>query len=305
MRRKGGVDKVLSAILIVFIVLLICYISYLNMQIKDISIQINKRINNNSRQPIKVQLINRNLNCLTADFNKILLIEESIRIKTIKHEEKIKNMIANISHDLRTPLTAVKGYIQLLKKTVKDNEKQIEIVNISLNHINELEKLINSFFELSCLEISKPEIILKKINLSNLVADIITDYVYQFEEHNIKVKYTIEKPMYISADENNTKRIINNLIKNCIVHSKGDIQIDITSEEYIKLSFKNPISESEEINIENLFDRFYVGDKSRNQKTTGLGLSIVRILAEQMGGSVKAYLENGILEIQVQFNKYT
>lgn len=111
--------------------------------------------------------------------------------------------------------------------------------------------------------------------------------------------------MYIYADENSTKRIINNLIKNSICHSAGNLQIDIHKNEYINLSFRNPVLEEAEINVENLFDRFYVADKSRNKRTTGLGLSIVKILAEQMGGKVYADIKDNMLEIGVQFKKYS
>ena len=294
----------LNLILLIMITILVIYILYIQNQIKNINKQINLRMNEDSRQPIQIQLINKHLNTLVSDFNRILNKEENLRIKIIKHEEKIKDMIANISHDLRTPLTAVKGYMQLLEKSIKEN-KQGEMVGICLNHINELEKLINSFFELSYLEVSKPEINLKKINLTNMVSNMIADYVYQFEEHDIQVKYTNEKPMYIYADENSTKRIINNLIKNSICHSAGNLQIDIHKNEYINLSFKNPILEEAEINVENLFDRFYVADKSRNKRTTGLGLSIVKILAEQMGGKVYADIKDNMLEIGVQFKKYS
>lgn len=293
----------LNLILLIIIIILIIYILYVQKQLKDINNQVNIRMSEDFGQPIQVQLINKSLNTLIANFNRVLRNEENLRIKTIKHEEKMKDMIANISHDLRTPLTAIKGYMQLLKKSLKE-KKQCEMAETCLNHINELEKLINSFFELSYLEVSKPDINLKKINLTNMISNMIADYVYQFEEHNINVKYTNEKPIYIYADENSTKRIINNLIKNCICHSIGDLQIDINQDKYINLSFKNPVLEEAEININNLFDRFYVADKSRNKKTTGLGLSIVKILAEQMGGKVYADMKDNMLEIGVQFNKY-
>ncbi|MDO5517839.1 MAG: HAMP domain-containing sensor histidine kinase [Clostridium sp.] len=299
----GGINIILYLILLIIISALILYILYLQKQIKGINNQIENRIKENSIQPIRVQLINKNLNSLAANFNRILSIEEKLRVKTIKHEEKIKNMIANISHDLRTPLTAVKGYVQLLMKSA-NNKKETDMLNVSLNHINELEKLINSFFELSYMEISKPENNMKKINLTNLVADMAADYVYQFEEHNMEVIYKAEKPMFIYADEENTKRIVNNLIKNCIGHSNGNVEIDIEENENISLSFKNPVEENTDINAESLFDRFYIADKSRNKGSTGLGLSIVKLLAEQMGGKAEASFNNNILKIIVQFEKY-
>ncbi|QUF85712.1 HAMP domain-containing histidine kinase (plasmid) [Clostridium butyricum] len=270
---------------------------------KKINIQIERKVKDNLRQPIKLQLLNKNLTILGANINNIFSREENIRLKIIGHEKQMKDMIANIAHDLRTPLTSVKGYIQLLKKYVED-EKQMKMISVCLNHINELEHLINSFFELSYLEISKSDINNKKLNLTNIVSNMIADSVYQFEEHNIEVIYTGEDPVFIYADIENTKRIINNLIKNCLCHSNGNVKIDILKKEKIILSFRNPVSECIDIEVENLFDRFYVADKSRNKSTTGLGLSIVKLLIEDMGGKVEASLENNILEIKVQFEKY-
>lgn len=295
---------ILNIFLICIIILLLLYIFYLINQIKSIGSQVNLRLNNDSRQPIEVQLMNKHLNSLTADFNRILAKEENLRIKTKKHEEKIKNMIANISHDLRTPLTAVKGYMQLLEKSTTE-ENEDEMLKTCLNHIDDLEKLINSFFEISYLEVNQREIQLKKINLTNMVSNMLVDYVYQFEEKNIEVIYSNEKPVYVNADEDCTKRIISNLIKNCICHSKGNLQVNIIEEEMIKLSFKNPVEENVEINVENIFDRFYIADKSRNKGTTGLGLSIVKMLAQQMGGKVYANIKDNLLEIVVELTKYT
>ena len=110
----------LNLILLIMITMLVIYILYIQKQIKNINKQINLRMNEDSRQPIQIQLINKHLNTLVSDFNRILNKEENLRIKIIKHEEKIKDMIANISHDLRTPLTAVKGYMQLLEKSIKE-----------------------------------------------------------------------------------------------------------------------------------------------------------------------------------------
>ncbi|KON13301.1 histidine kinase [Clostridium botulinum] len=289
--------------LVIIIIISFLYIVNLQRQMKNINKQIEIRIKEKSRQALNLELFDRNLNLLVANINKIFMVEENLRVEAIGHEEKLKDMIANISHDLRTPLTAVKGYIQLLYKTII-NSREKEMTSIVLNHINELEQLINNFFELSYLEISKPDVKLKKINLTNMVSNSIVDYIYHFEEKNLQVEFKVENPIYVYGDEEKTKRIIQNLIKNCLSHSSGNVIVDIfNKDKSVILSFKNPILDTNEIYVENLFDKFYIAEKSQS-RSTGLGLSIVKLLTEQMNGEVNAFLNENNLDIQIELNRY-
>lgn len=98
-------------------------------------------------------------------------------------------------------------------------------------------------------------------------------------------------------------RIIQNLIRNCVQHCNGDIEVKLLAMEDAVISFRNPVKSTSEIDVKRIFDRFYTGDKAR-RSNTGLGLSIVRLLAEQMGGSAGASLQNGLLDIQVRLPLY-
>lgn len=120
----------------------------------------------------------------------------------------------------------------------------------------------------------------------------------------MEVEFNTEDPIYVLGNEEKINRIIQNLMKNALNYSDGDVVIDIfIKDESIILSFKNPISDSNEINIDNLFDKFYVAEKSRG-KSTGLGLSIVKLLTEQMNGKINAFLNENNIDIQIQLNPY-
>ena len=120
----------------------------------------------------------------------------------------------------------------------------------------------------------------------------------------MEVELNTEDPIYVLGNEEKINRIIQNLMKNALNYSDGDVVIDIfIKDESIILSFKNPISDSNEINIDNLFDKFYVAEKSRG-KSTGLGLSIVKLLTEQMNGKINAFLNENNIDIQIQLNPY-
>jgi signal transduction histidine kinase len=284
------------------IIILIGYIVYLQFQLRSIANQLKKRLVEKTRQPISVELINNELNELVANINKTLKSEENFRLNDIKKENQFKEMIANISHDLRTPLTAIKGYQQLLLKE-ELSEEQIKKLEIAQKHADELGILIEKFFEYSYILNSdiKPEY--EKVNLTQLVTECIVEYIEVFEEKNLRVDFLESSQVFVLGDRNMLARITRNLIGNCIAHSKGNVEVKVESHKDMGvISFKNLVENTSEIDEGRIFERFYTGDKSRG-KSTGLGLSIVKLLTEQLGGTVYALLENKTLEIMVNIPK--
>ncbi len=291
----------MEALLIVFgviIIFLISYIVYLQHQLRSISNQLNKRRLEKTRQPISIELINSELNKLVANINKCLKDEETLRLNDTKKENQFKEMIANISHDLRTPLTAIKGYQQLLLKG-ELSEEQIRKLEIAQKHADELGILIENFFEYSyVLNIeAKPK--LESINITNLVEQCIVESIEVLEDKNLVVHFNPQQAIFVLGDKKMLTRVIQNLIRNCSIHSAGDIEVKVIENEQGIISFKNPMKHSSKIDVERLFERFYTGDKARG-KTTGLGLSIVKLLVEQMNGKVRGIIKENYLEIQVQ-----
>lgn len=291
--------EALAIVFGVIIIGLIGYIVYLQFQLRSIAKQLNKRSVENTRQPITVELINSDLNKLVVNINKILKAEETRRLNDIKKENQFKEMIANISHDLRTPLTAIKGYQQLLLKG-ELSEEQTRKLEIAQKHADELGILVEKFFEYSYILNSDIEPKHEKINLTQLVTQCIVEYIEVFEEKNLKVDFIESSQVFVLADRDMLARITRNLIGNCIAHSKGDVEVKVENNKDMGvISFKNLVEDTSEIDEDRIFERFYTGDKARG-KSTGLGLSIVKILTEQLDGSVQALLENEALEIKVK-----
>ncbi|WP_242950060.1 sensor histidine kinase [Clostridium intestinale] len=277
---------------------MISYIVYLQHQLRSISNQLNKRRLEKTRQPISIELINSELNKLVANINKCLKDEETLRLNDTKKENQFKEIIANISHDLRTPLTAIKGYQQLLLKG-ELSEEQTRKLEIAQKHADELGILIENFFEYSyVLNIeAKPK--LESINITNLVEQCIVESIEVLEDKNLVVHFNPQQAIFVLGDKKMLTRVIQNLIRNCSIHSAGDIEVKVIENEQGIISFKNPMKHSSKIDVERLFERFYTGDKARG-KTTGLGLSIVKVLVEQMNGKVRGIIKENYLEIQVQ-----
>jgi len=245
-----------------------------------------------------LELINKELNSLAININKCLKAEELLRIDSIREEKRFKEMIANISHDLRTPLTAIKGYQQLMEKDKLTDNQRVKL-QTAQKHAKEMEGLIEHFFEYSCLVTAELKPNIECINLTNLVTECLAEAVTNLEENNLSVGFEETLPVFALVDKEMTTRVIQNLIRNCTVHSDGDIMVRVKAEKYATISFENFVKNPSKIDVNRLFDRFYTGDKARSN-STGLGLSIVRLLTGQMGGSTGATLKGNVFEIRVE-----
>ena len=285
-------------ILIIMIGLLASYIVLLQHQFSNINRQLEKRLVGNTRKPISVELINRELNQLTANINKCLKAEETLRLDSVREEKQFKELIANISHDLRTPLTAIKGFQQLLGNSdlTVDQQKKLQIAR---KHADELGHLIEHFFEYSYLLNAESKLNIEKINLTYVVTECLAASIGTFEKRGLMVHIEETAPVFVLADQEMLVRIIQNLIQNCIAHSASNIIVKIFTMENAIISFENSVENATEIDVNCLFERFYTTDQAR-RKTTGLGLSIVKLLAEQMGGTVSASLQGEELTIVVE-----
>ncbi len=294
--------EITIGVLLLLVALLALHTVLLHRELRSMNQQLNKRLTGDSRQPVRIELINRELSRLTENINKSLKAEETLRLISIREEKKFKELIADISHDLRTPLTAIKGYQQLLDKD-ELMPKQRKKLQVAMRHADELEILINHFFEYSYFLNAEVKMKPEQINLTNLVTECIAAFVPEIEKHGFMIKINETTPVYALADQEMTLRIVQNLIRNCEAHSAGDVEVQITASDRAVLSFTNPVEKASEIDVNRIFERFYNGHMS-TRKTTGLGLSIVNVLTEQMGGSASAHLQGNELTIQVELPRY-
>lgn len=275
-------------LLSISVLILFLYIIFILKQLKSINKQLDKRLIENTRQTLNIELFNKTITNLSKNINRCLKLEEKRRLESINDQKQFKELISNISHDLRTPLTSIKGYQQLLEKTPLDKH-QVQLLKTAQKSTDELGLLIENFFEYSYLVTAKTEPNLEKININNLIVECVLSYIAIFEEKNLNVNIKETPPVFVLGDKNMLIRIIENLLNNCAKHSLGDIDIKIEFLQNAKITFTNPINQDTNINVDKLFHRFYTSDSTRN-KSTGLGLSIVEFLVKQMDGNVGAYL---------------
>ena len=291
--------KYLAAVLFLLLLAAIGLLIHIKWQLRSLSEQLNKRLNDGSRNYVHVSLLDCSVSRLASEINKCFVQDDQSKQTLEREEKQFRESIANISHDLRTPLTSVNGYLQLLERE-NPTEAQRKRLAVIRKHTGELGNLIEHFFEYSYLLSNDAELHWERFCLTDETAECLAASVLQLEEKQIDVHIGQFDRVTVTADREKTTRIIQNLIRNCIQHSAGDITVDITqSGGFARLTVSNPVSEPSGIEPERLFDRFYTSEKSR-QKSTGLGLSIVRRLAGQMNGRAYAALDGNILSITVE-----
>ena len=286
--------------LISIIVVLLLRLFFINKEIKNIIKQLEDYNNLKTRKKLDINLVNKNIENLAQCINKHMEISKELQIKQVNSEEELKSMISSISHDLRTPLTSIRGYLQMLRKDDIPNDKRIKYLDIAEHRSKDLQDLINQFFMLSVVEDNKYKMNLERVNLKEVFIETLTSYYDEFTSKNIEPTIEIcSDEVSILGDYASVKRVIENLMMNISKHSKGDIKIAIKkNNDTAQLLVLDSIDNANEIQVENLFDKFYKADKARKINSTGLGLSIVKELMIKMQGNVQAEVKNDILCIR-------
>ena len=288
-------------ILLIILIIFIFYHMYYRMNIKHVTKQLEEIINiKDTNQLLTVLARQKDILTLVNILNNHLNENRHSMIQIKRLNKNFRDSITNISHDLRTPLTTAGGYVQMLQGDVTKEERH-EYLSIVLERQNTVKKLLEQLFEY--VRIESGEIVYEsvKVDAKAIFIDVLAMYYNDFFEKGLEPTVIIpSKPCIINGDEQGLKRIFSNILFNAITHGSGDYHFEIEeSDEYI-FKFSNR-SEYMEEDLNYIFDRFYTKDKSRNKKTTGLGLSIAKEIVKQLDGKINAYYNDGIFLITVSF----
>ena len=220
-----------------------------------------------------------------------------------KVNKSYRESITSISHDIRTPLTSVKGYVQLLKNKDISEEKRTEYTRIVTRRLEELGTMLNQLFEYARIEAGEFPLHVERINLGNLFAEILSMFYEDFSSRGFEPQVKIAREaMFIHADRHACSRIVENLLKNALVHGKGNYRFSAEAREgQAVISIANETEQIEEKDLEQIFERFFTTDQSRSRRTTGLGLAIAKEFTEQMQGSIQAAFRDGYFTVEVCF----
>lgn len=294
-------------ILIVLCVLLLYFLGkhvMLKQQIKNLSKQIKALSRGDSEKMLELSLIDKDLEHLARELNQFFMVQRNTVAGAIKHEEHLKESIANISHDLRTPLTVMMGHLQLLLKAELGIEQR-QRVETALQKVNRMEELIHAFYDLSLLDTDDTDPKWENINFTNLLIDFLTENAPLLERKHIQPEIVIpDASVFINTDRNMMERILQNLLVNAIRYTSGKIKITLFApqEGRISLTISNPLENPDKIDIERIFERFYTGDRSRHNGSTGIGLVVVKMLVEKLNDNISAKLQENYLSITLHFS---
>lgn len=285
-------------IITVLLVLLIKHkreLSSLTLQIKDVT-------DGTTHKYLDVSLFDSNLESLAFEINSLIKKQEELYISARNHESQLKESIANISHDLRTPLTSILGYIFLMENS--QNLDKDEAIHVIAEKANLLNDLIQNFYELSVVDDDRYEVIIERLDIVAIVTNVLMGGYSSFEEKGISPDIQLPNHgIYIQGNALACERIIQNLVVNAILYSTNSVKVKLLKvNKHCIFSIRNNTSNLSEEDVEHLFERFYTADASRSSGQSGLGLSIVKSLSEKVGAEIKTVeLNDKELEIAILF----
>lgn len=291
--------KILVFFLLVIIFALLLKIFYMRKAIREIKRGFSEKLYTDTNTPIMLSSHDKLVSSLANDINVELKELQKQKHRYIQGDKELKNAITNISHDLRTPLTTICGYLSLLDKEEKSEHiaRQLSIIK---NRTFALKQLVEELFRYTTIISDTENSVYTETVINNVLEDCISSYYAMFKEKGITPNINLcEQKIVRSVDKTALLRIFNNVIDNVIKYSEGDLIISLF--ENGKIVFSNHTSDLNEIQIGKLFDRFYTVNTAR--KSTGLGLSIAKALIEKMDGNISADYSNNVLSIIIELNE--
>lgn len=295
----------LFIIAVLFVALLIITIKYLlyRRQVKDICRQIQFVSQNITNHRVRTDLNQKEIVQLAELINTMCEEHNKKEISLLNKDKRLKETLTSVSHDIRTPLTSLKGYFELLMSE-EDAEQKLKYASVMSERMDNLSDLLDELFTYTKLQNEDYKLDMEPCDMTKLVLDTIFSFYEIFKEKGYEPELDIDEKSYkVMCNDVAVKRVISNVMKNALVHGMGDIRLSYGETEHKQVVFtcENSIPHPENMDITQVFDRFYKADKARNEKSTGLGLAIAKEMVERMGGNIEAKLIDRRFIIEIRF----
>ena len=286
------------------LVFFITFRIYLNWFVKYF-MEINHGIDDIGRESIGEVSLPPELSATEKKINTVKHTLEKQKLDMKLTEQRKNDMVMYLAHDLKTPLASVIGYLNLLRDEKQISEELREkYLSVSLDKAERLEDLINEFFEIAKFSLSNITLQYSRISLVRLLEMLLYEFQPMLHEKNLNCNLMVPEDIIIRCDANKIQRVFDNILKNAVIYSFEDTDIDIAvagQGEVVEITFTNRGDSISEEKLERIFEQFYRLDSSRSTSSggAGLGLAIAKQIIELHNGTIMARSENEMVEFKV------
>lgn len=296
--------KIVLVLLVLLCAVLLLRVYSLERNLRQGAAELEKRRSEESAAPLRLAAPNAATEELMAQINLLLRESEDQRTEFSNRERALRRQIANVSHDLRTPLTSILGYLQLLEQGELSEEERQGYLAIIESRAKVLQGLIASFYDLSRLEAGEYPITREKVDLKEVIGTLLAAFYDELEgKFRVEVDLPEDLPP-IWGDRAALERVYTNLIRNALEHGTEELVIRARCiGQEVETSFTNGGAALKEEDLPRVFDRFFTSDQTRTGRNTGLGLAIVKALTLQMKGRVWAELEGNCFSVLLSWKR--
>ncbi|WP_449536389.1 sensor histidine kinase [Ferdinandcohnia sp. Marseille-Q9671] len=258
-----------------------------------------------TNEVVRTNTHNKNLALFASKINQLIQLFKQNQQSVERREMELKQEITNISHDLRTPLTSIKGFSELLTDPSISKTDRKEFLTIIQKKIDNLTMIVDLFYELSQLDSSDKKLKMEKQFLDQIVVETMLMFYEDFEKEQLKVQMEEGTVPAVLADNKATVRIVINMIQNALTYAKSYVKISFVEKEgYIWLRVVNDVEKINAGKLQQIFNRTFRLDSSRGGTHLGLGLHIVQQLVTKQGGEALANVHENEFMIEVSFRKW-
>ncbi|MBS5863611.1 MAG: HAMP domain-containing histidine kinase [Clostridium sp.] len=290
-----NISLVFIIILVFVCIFLIVRVFLIKKTIREIEKSFTYILESDTNNIVTISSLDKDIKNLTINLNKNLMELRKQKLQYKNGNQEIKKIITNISHDLRTPLTVINGYIDLLQKENK-NVEQERYIKIIKEKIYELKELTEQLFGFSKTVDIDLEVKKEECCLNDILEESLANYYNQFKEKNIIPKISISnKKINKMVNKIAIIRIFENILSNALKYSNGNFEVIMNDDGII--TFSNKANSLDAITVQKIFDRYFTVENAK--ESTGIGLAIAKQLIEQNMGKITAKYVNGYLIINL------
>lgn len=276
---------------------LLAYLLCLRLSLKEAARELDDKLKTDTNTLISISSGDRAMRELAAQINNQLRALRRERLKLQHGDMELKTAVTNISHDLRTPLTAICGYLDLLEREPQ-SPKSAQYLAVIRERTEAMRNLTEELFRYSVVTSASDDLVMQPVCLNDLLEQSLAGFYGALTGRGITPEIQLpDRAVIRQLDAAAVRRVLENILSNAVKYSAGDLHVRLSGEG--EITFSNHAENLDNVHSERLFDRFYTVETSR--RASGLGLSIAKLLTQRMDGTISSSYRNGLLSISVFF----